>query len=101
MGKNIVSLVFAGMLLAPGSGLADEIEPNFDAGYRTGYFMAVAAGNLDVKVCGRVHFITINEAIKEYASAHGQKYPLKYNEVLALMEKNFPCQKSATTNSEK
>ncbi len=51
-----------------------------------GYFMAVAAGNTDVKVCGRVHFLTIDEAIKEYASAHGPEYPLKYNEVLARVQ---------------
>lgn len=101
MSKNIVSLYFLGILLAPGLGLADEIEPNFDAGYRMGYFMAVAAGNLDVKVCGRVHFLTISEAIKEYAAVHGPKYPLKHNEVLALMEKTFPCQKDVTTNSGK
>lgn len=90
MKKIIMSGCIATLLLAPGLGFADEIEPNFMAGYRMGFFMAVAAGNSE-KLCGNVHFQSMNEVIKTYTITYGEKYPLKYNEALDLQTKYFAC----------
>ena len=92
MSKNIVSACIVGLLMLPSLGSADEIEPNFMAGYRMGFFMAVGAGNPE-KVCGNVSFMSMNIAIKEYVSSHAPNYPLKYNEVLEVQTKYFPCPK--------
>ena len=99
MHKKTISRCLAGLLLIPGFGFADEIEPNFQAGYRMGFFMAVAAGHPE-KVCGNVHFVSMNEVIKKYVSSHVANYPLKYDEVLDLQAKHFPCEKPPAIKEE-
>ena len=93
MKKTIVSGYFAALLLMPSLGLADEIEPNFAAGYRMGFFMAVAAINPE-KLCGNVHFLSMSDVIRTYSETHGANYPLKPKEVLDLETKYFACPKA-------
>lgn len=93
MSKKTIFLGITGLLLLPGLGLADEIEPSFMAGYRMGFFMAVSAGNPH-KICGNVHFASMLPVIKEYESSNTTNYPLKYKEILDLEAKFFPCPKT-------
>ena len=91
-----ISVCVAALSLLPGLALADEIESNFMAGYRMGFFMAVAAGNTH-KVCGNVHFVSMQPVIKEYVTSHTPNYPLKFDEVLELEAKSFSCPKAPAT----
>lgn len=99
MSKSTVFVCLASLLLVPMAGLADEIEPNFMAGYRMGFFMAVAAGNPD-KNCGNMSFASMAPVVREYVSSHAPDYPLKYSEVLDLQEKYFPCPKKPAASEE-
>lgn len=99
--KNIImSGCLAALLLSPSLGLADEIESNFMAGYRMGFFMAVASGNPE-KLCGNVYFQTMNEVINKYVQKNGKNYPLKYREILDLEAEYFPCSEAPSTSQDK
>lgn len=100
MRKKIVSACLLSLLVTPGLGWADEIEPNFMAGYRMGFFMAVASANPE-KICGNVYFQSMNEVIKNYVTTYGQNYPLKHKEVLDLQMKYFPCSQDPAIEKEK
>jgi hypothetical protein len=87
---------FAGIWLIllcalPVSVSADEIDPTFEAGYRMGYFMAVATANIDKKVCGNVHARSLAMSVESYFGEYGQKAALKYDKVLEQLSKQFPC----------
>lgn len=99
MKKTIMPKFFAALLLMPSLGIADEIEPNFAAGYRMGFFMAVAAINPE-KLCGNVHFLSMSDVIRTYSETYGANYPLKPKEVLDLEMKYFACPKDQTTSKD-
>ena len=98
MKKTVMPIFFAALLLMPSLGVADEIESNFAAGYRMGFFMAVAAINPE-KLCGNVHFLSMSDVIRTYSETHGANYPLKPKEVLDLEMKYFACPKAPSTSS--
>lgn len=84
--------------------LADEIDPKFEAAYCMGYFMAIADANRGTKVCGNVHFVSMNFAITNYFDGRPKSEGLKPDEVLAVISRQFPCaipvSEPATSKSE-
>lgn len=98
MKKTVLIAIGATALLAlPLSAAADEIEPNYEAGYRMGFFMAVAAANYDTKVCGNIHFVSMAPAIASYFEENGKKSAVTYDKVLTHLSKRFPCLKASET----
>ena len=87
--------LFVFLCIASTTIVADEIDPVFESGYRMGYFMAVTAANIDKKICGNVHSVTLDYAIKNFINEHGKKAVLKYDEVLDLLSKSYPCAEHA------
>lgn len=89
--RRLAGLVAGISLIAAAPARADEIEPNYLAGYRMGFFMAVAAGNSGTKVCGNVHPVALSHAVKAFFEAHGSKAALSYDKVLDLLSRAYPC----------
>jgi hypothetical protein len=92
--RRLLSIGLAVFLALPLPSMADEIEPSYEAGYRMGFFMAVAAANYNKTVCGNIHFVSLTPAIASYFEENGEKTAVIYDKVLAHLSRQFPCKKA-------